>query len=161
MAEKIEPERLPDPFEEGRLDGIYIDSSALAKLYLPEPESERLDDFLRGRRDLMISELVITEVISAVARRQREKLLNAKQAHEIRRAITSGHVSDSFRRLDLTPVVHRAAERLLLSSEFIPLRTLDALHLALALSAPAAHLITFDARMAEAAISQGLHIIGF
>jgi hypothetical protein len=37
---------------------LYIDSTALAKLYLPEPDSDRLDNFLRSRWDLTISELV-------------------------------------------------------------------------------------------------------
>jgi hypothetical protein len=41
--------------------GVYLDSSALAKLYVPDPESNTLEAFLKGRRDLMVSELAITE----------------------------------------------------------------------------------------------------
>jgi hypothetical protein len=37
---------------DGESSGVYLDASALAKLYLPEPESDRLNEFLRGRRDL-------------------------------------------------------------------------------------------------------------
>ena len=158
MAGKNKSENvLSDPPEQPV--GVYVDSSALAKLYVPEPESELLDEFLRGRRDLMISELVITEVVSAVARRRREKLLDAKQAVEIRDAVASDATSGSFRRLDMTPAIHREAERMLLSSDSLPLRTLDALHLALALSGAATRMITFDSRLADAAISQGLQIV--
>jgi predicted nucleic acid-binding protein len=48
---------------------------------------------------------------------------------------------------------------MLLSSESIALRTLDALHIALALSGPANRVITFDQRMAEAAALYGLDIV--
>ena len=139
--------------------GIYLDSSALAKLYLPEPESENLDRFLRGRRDLMISELSVTEVISAVARRRREGSLEVKEANRIRDAVLSDAGSGSFRRLDLSPLVHRNAERMLLSTESVPFRTLDALHIALAVAGKASGVLTFDSRMAEAAALQGLEIV--
>lgn len=139
--------------------GIYLDSSALARLYVPEPESDRLDSFLQGRRGLIISDLVITEVLSAVARRKRERELRADQANEIRDAVLADADSGSFERLDLTPSVHREVERLLLASDSLPLRTLDALHIALALSISATHVLTFDRRMREAAVQAGLNVV--
>ncbi len=139
--------------------GIYLDSSGLAKLYVPEPESELVDRFLRGRRDLLVSELSLTEVISAVARRRRERALDPKQANQIRDALLSDAVSGSFRRLDLTPAIHREAERILLSAEWVPLRTLDALHIALALSAEAGGILTFDGHMADGAVLYGLRVV--
>ncbi len=138
---------------------IYVDSSALAKLYLPEPESERVDAFLRGRTDLMLSELAITEVISAVARRTREGVLTREQALEVRAALLADAASGSFERLQMDPPVHRDAERLLMSADSPMLRTLDALHVALATSGPATHVLTFDRRMREAALQAGLQVI--
>src|SRR5438046_9604912 len=113
-----------------QLLGLYIDSSALAKLYVAEPQSDLLDAFLRGRRDLVISELSVTEVISAVARRRRKGAFTAKQANRIREAILSDVQSGSFRRLDLSPAIHREAEGVLPSMDSTPLRTLDAVHIA-------------------------------
>jgi uncharacterized protein len=139
--------------------GIYLDSSALAKIYVPEAESEKLDSFLRGRRDLMISELAITEVLSAVARRKREGVLNVDQASEIRNAVLEDAESGSFDRLELNPAVHREAERLLFGIDSVPLRTLDALHVALALSGSATHVLTFDLRMRATALQAGLNSI--
>jgi predicted nucleic acid-binding protein len=163
MTGKSESERLPSApgKPENPYAGVYIDSSALAKLYVPEPESERVDAYLRGRRDLMISELSITEVISAVARRKREGVLDAKRANQIRDAVLSDAGSGSFRRLDMSPGIHRDAERLLFSTESIPLRTLDALHIALALAGAASVFITFDGRLADAAVLHGLHVVEF
>jgi predicted nucleic acid-binding protein len=71
MAESSEAEAFAGVPAPPNGAGIYLDSSAFAKLYVPEADSERLDAFLRGRRGLMISELAITEVLSAVARRKR------------------------------------------------------------------------------------------
>jgi predicted nucleic acid-binding protein len=157
MAAKSVPEGSPS--EPAPKTGVYIDSSALAKLYVPEVESERLDRFLRGRRDLMISELSITEVISAASRRKREGALDAAQVRRIRDAVLADAQSGAFRRLDITPVVHREAERMLLSIESVALRTLDALHVAIALSGQAQSIVTFDLRMADAAALHGLDIV--
>jgi predicted nucleic acid-binding protein len=156
MAEKSVPDR--NPAQPGT-SGIYIDSSALAKLYVPEAESGRLDKFLRGRRDLIISDLAITEVISATGRRKRESHLTARQASDIRAALLADAQAGSFRRVDISPAIHREAERMLLAAESIVLRTLDALHIALALSVPAGRVITFDVRMADAAALYGLDIV--
>lgn len=158
MAGKSGPET-PRRIHPAIGEGIYLDSSALAKIYLPEPESEVLEQFLVGRSDLLISELAVTEVISAVARRRREGALNSEQANIIRDALLSDAKSGSFRRVDITPKIHRAAERLLLSSQSIPFRTLDALHIALAVSGEAKYLITFDRRMSEAAAINGLRTV--
>ena len=61
-------------------------------------------------------------------------------------------------RAELTPPVHRRAEQLMLSLA-TPLRTLDALHLATALDAEAATVVTFDPRLRDAAASQGLFVV--
>lgn len=155
MTETSESEETEAPAE----IALYIDSSALAKLYVPEAESEKLDAFLRGKRGLMISELSITEVLSAVARRKRERELKPELASKIRDAVLADADSGSFARLHLEPTVHRAAERLLLTMDSVPLRTLDALHVALAFSGAATHVLTFDRRMREAAVQSGLNVV--
>jgi predicted nucleic acid-binding protein len=91
----------------------------------------------------VISELTLTEVISAVGRR-REGVISATQAARIRDALFADADSGSFRRIDLAPPVHRLAERILFSTESILLRTLDALHIALAPSGEAKRLVTFE-----------------
>jgi predicted nucleic acid-binding protein len=139
-------------------DGIYLDASALAKLYIPEPESESLEACLRGRRDLLISELTITEVISALARRRREGELSATQLFLVRDAVLAAGAG-SFRRLDMSPAVHREAEQLLLGIASVALRALDALHIALALSGSAKRIATFDARLRAAALHVGLKTV--
>ena len=145
------------PVSPGIETAVYIDASALAKLYVPEAESERLDTFRHGRLGLMISELAITEVLSAVARRKREGELRPELANQIRGALLADADSGSFARLHLDPAVHREAERPLLATDSLPLR--DALHIALAFSGRATHVLTFDRRMREAAVQAGVSVI--
>ena len=158
MVAKREPENHP-PEPATSKTGVYIDSSALAKLYTPEPESDTLDRYMQGRRDLKISELCITEVVSAISRRKREGILTAKQAAEIRKALYGDAQSGSFQRLEISPAIHRHAEQMLMSTESVALRTLDALHIALALALEAQFLVTFDSRMAAAAALFGLEVV--
>ena len=145
-------ERAPD-----ELDGpVYLDSSGLAKLYLPEPDSAALERVLRGRADLLVSDLVVTEIVSAVSRRRRAGGIPPAAAGPIHRALLAHLQAGLYRAVDLSPGVHREAERLLLALEAIPLRAADALHVALALAAGAATVVTFDARLAAASRAVGL-----
>jgi uncharacterized protein len=138
---------------------LYVDSSALAKLYVPEIHSDEVDAYLRGKVGLLISELAVTEVLSAIGRRKREGDLSSAMANRIRDALLADAESGAFARLHLEPAVHRVAERLLLATTSVPLRTLDALHLALAFSGGATHLLTFDTSLREAALQAGLNAI--
>jgi len=137
---------------------LYCDASALVKLYVPEAESEELNRAVERRRDLLVSDLSVTEIISSLGRRRREGALDASIASRLHRAIL-GHVDAGlYRRVELVPAVHREAERLLLSIDAVPLRASDALHLALAISGDAASLLTYDRHLASAASSIGLGV---
>ena len=134
---------------------LYLDSSALTKLLVPEPESNDLNAALADADDVIISDLALTEVASALGRRVREGTVTLAQARRL--SAQALRLLDTCRHVELTPPIHRYAERLLLTA-FSPLRTLDALHLATAVDAKAATMVTFDARLAVAARSQGLFV---
>jgi predicted nucleic acid-binding protein len=134
---------------------IYLDASALVKLLVPEEESEALNRALAGLTDVIVSDLALTEVASALGRRMREHRITREEAQRLYREASKLHASS--RQFETTPPVHRRAERLMLSLP-IPLRALDALHLAGALNAEAATVVTFDPRLRAAATSQGLFV---
>ncbi len=129
---------------------LYVDTSALLKLYFREPESNLSNAILRGRSDVMISHLAVTEMVSALARRCREGTLPFDVAAKARRAVLDHIETGIFRCVDLLPESHREAEDLLLETKAVALRAADALHLALARGARANGIVTFDRRMAEA-----------
>ncbi len=134
---------------------VYIDASALVKLFVPEPESDALNEALAGFTDVIISDLALTEMASALARRVRERLLTRDEAKRLHREALK--LVAASRHVELTPPIHRHAERLLLAVA-TPLRWLDALHLAAALGSEASTVVTFDPRLRDAAASQGLHV---
>lgn len=115
----------------------YVDSSALVKLVIEEPESATLRRTLRRRSRLVASALVCTEVVRAV--------LPHGEA-----AVARAHVVLSILdRVRVTDQVLRQAGTLLPPE----LRSLDAIHLAtvLHLRHDVSSLITYDERMAAAA----------
>ena len=134
---------------------VYVDASALVKLFVPEAESDTLNQALAGLTDVIVSDLALTEMASALGRRTRERLLTRGEAQRLHREATRLHASSH--QAELTPPIRRRAERLMLSLT-VPLRTLDALHLATALDAEAATMVTFDPRLREAAASQGIFV---
>lgn len=134
---------------------VYLDASALVKLFVPEEESDALNQALAGLNDVIVSDLALTEVASALGRRTREQRLTREEARRLYREASKLHASSHH--AELTPPVHRRAERLMLTLT-IPLRALDALHLATALDAEAATVVTFDPRLRDAATSQGLFV---
>lgn len=134
---------------------LYADTSALFKLYFPEPRGDAVNQTLLGRRDVVISELTVTEMVSALARRRREGVLHADVARKVYRTVLRHIEEGIYRCLELSAQTHREAERLLLVTEAVPLRAADALHLALAGSVRAKSLLTFDQRMAGAARAAG------
>jgi predicted nucleic acid-binding protein len=133
---------------------VYLDTSAFVKLFVDEPESDALNAELSAVGEVVLADLAMTELASALARRARENLLTGAEAKRL-----YGHaerVVSSCRLVESTPPVQRRAARLLLTSRKVPLRTLDALHLALAIEADVATVVTFDPRLREAAATQGL-----
>src|SRR6266508_4136114 len=66
---------------------LYCDTSALLKLYLPEPGSEEFNEVIEGRDDVLVSDLAVTEIISAVARRLRQRVLTREAARRLQHAI--------------------------------------------------------------------------
>jgi hypothetical protein len=124
---------------------VYLDTSAFLKLIVSEPESEALRTRIAGWPDRASSTLLRTETVRALHRSGNGHLIG-----EARRLLGGIHLV----RLD-EPLLDRAAD---LEPE--ELRTLDAIHLGAALAiGPDLHLLmTYDARLRDAALAQGLDV---
>jgi predicted nucleic acid-binding protein len=125
--------------------GVYLDSSAIVKLAVREPESLALRRYLRRRRPLVASALARTEVLRALLPAGDEAVTRGRQV---------------LQRLDLVRVNDRIldAAGVLAPPE---LRSLDAIHLATAqqLGDELNAMITYDDRMAAAARRLGYRIV--
>ncbi|HXH84970.1 MAG TPA: type II toxin-antitoxin system VapC family toxin [Candidatus Tectomicrobia bacterium] len=142
------------------LGPVYCDTSALLKLYVSEPESADVTKAIGGREDLVLSDLALTEIASALSRRVRLGELTPEAARRTHRTVLDTLESAPYQRVEMTGDVHRRAEQLLLTMTTTTgsLRAADALHLALALSAGAASMAVFDVRLAAAARAVGLAV---
>ena len=123
---------------------LYLDSSAIVKLVAPEPESAALVERLRSDPETVSSALAGVEVLRAVRRA-------GSAAEKVSRAQA---VLDRIALVPIDTGVLRRASRM----ESTDLRTLEAIHLATALmlGPEIAGLVTYDARLAQAATSAGL-----
>jgi hypothetical protein len=113
---------------------------------------------VEGREDVLVSDLAVTEVASALARRVRQGAITPQVARRVQHVIVGRLDGVVYQRVELTRDVHRRAEHFLLSLTEVPLRAVDALHLALATSARAASMASFDGRLGAAARAVGLTV---
>ena len=133
---------------------LYIDTSVLVAYYSPEPLSEQIERTLRSTSDLGISDLTEVELCSAVARKVRERELERRDAMKILAQFHAHLDARQYVRFSLSNEHSRVAKHWVSQMEW-PLRTLDALHLAVA-SVAQATIITTDVQLARCAESMGL-----
>jgi uncharacterized protein len=130
---------------------LAVDSSSLAKRYVLEIGSGKLDRFLQNATELALCILLVPEIVSGLNRRMREGALDIKGYRAVRKQLLSD-VRDATI-LQITPsVIARSVELL----ENNVLRAMDALHVACALEWQADLFVTSDRRQMTAAINAGL-----
>jgi uncharacterized protein len=123
---------------------IYLDSSALIKLAVQEPQSAALRRYLLRQRRMVSSALARTEVARALLPKGPLAVQRGQKA---------------LGKIDLVRINDRI---LTAAGELLPvtLRSLDAIHLATAqsLGDDLARLVTYDQRLAAAAKDVGLSV---
>ena len=127
----------------------YIDTSILGAYYCPEPGSKAAESALLRVKGPVISVLSEVEFYSLVSKKQRLKELSERQAREIL-DLFGNHVAEGFYRRVALATEHYLKARQLVRMSAVTLHTLDALHLAVAVT-EALPLLTSDAVLAEAA----------
>lgn len=132
---------------------VFLDSSALAKRYVDEAGSGRLEEILTAASGLGVAVIAPTEVVSALCRRRREKHLTPSQYEEAKAALFRDVADASV--VGLTErVVARAVDLL----ERWPLRSSDSLHVACAAEWSCDLFVTADERQSRAAREYGLRV---
>ena len=130
---------------------LAVDSSSLAKRYVQEFGSEKLDHLLKNASELALCIILVPEVISGLNRRIREGVLDVKNYRLVRKQLLLD-VRDAVI-LQITPSVISHSVKLL---ENNVLRAMDALHVACALEWKADLFVTSDKRQLLAAQNAGL-----
>lgn len=135
---------------------MYLDTSVLVKLYVREPDSSAVERTVSGER-ILCSELVYAEFWSALLAKERAGVLAADMRQRVWQLFEIHLLDDQIELVEVDGLVVRdAAEMMARVFPRVPLRTLDALHLATYAAIDAGPLFTKDQRMIEAARLLGL-----
>ena len=131
---------------------LYVDSSALLKRYVHEPDSDLAEDLLRSDPDLITGRHTAVEV-----RRNLARLVADRDLSRLRAAF--GEDLGAFALVELDATTCEGAATI---AEVTRVRTLDALHLAAArrVGLKAIPFCTFHARQAHAARGLGFRVLG-
>lgn len=131
---------------------LYVDTSAMLKLYVDEPDSEIAVQLVSSDPVLVTSWVSVVEV-----RRNLGRLLAGSALASATAAFEAD--LDAFALVAAGEAVCRASARI---GEVLGVRSLDAVHLgtAQALRIPRIPFCTFDLRQAQAARSLGFTVLG-
>jgi predicted nucleic acid-binding protein len=136
---------------------VYVDTSLLAAYYTPEPLSGKAEDFLAGQERPAISSLTELELFSALSRKVREEGLHQADAGKVAARFLSHLEADYFIHLPVE-INHYRLARDWLGLFNNSLRSLDALHLAVASSHGLA-VATADVGLSKSAQALGLEVV--
>jgi uncharacterized protein len=147
------------------LSHFFLDSSALVKRYVSENGTSRVRDILRksAQNRIFVAQITPVEMTSALARRVREKSLDAKTMQALQRGIAH-HMTHNYIEVRLTDGITEEAIKLLAAH---PLRAYDAVQLASALNVqehlmiakqPSLLFMCADQRLLEIAVEVGLRV---
>jgi uncharacterized protein len=105
----------------------FFDSSAFAKRYIEEPGSAVADEICLAAERLGLSVICLPEIISALNRRRRENAITREQYR-----LTKQRLADDIRDADIIQLTPEVVAHAILVLETLPLRAMDALHIACA-----------------------------
>jgi uncharacterized protein len=137
----------------------FWDSSAIVPLVTREAASSLCRSWLRRQPGMLVWCLTATEVVSALARKHRERALDLRTFRVAKRRLQ--HLESAWHEVIRWEEVRARARRLL---ETHALHAADSLHLAAALVAveertPGFDFVTFDQRLANAAAREGFTVL--
>ncbi len=132
----------------------FFDSSGLAKRYIRERGTEKVEEILSGASEVAVSLIAPPEIVSALCRLRRQNAISAAQYGQAKKGLFTD-IGDMTICNVTVPVIGRAIELL----ERHPLRTMDALHLACAIDWQADLFVSSDRRQISAAQKSGLRVL--
>lgn len=131
---------------------MYMDTSAAAKLYFREAESDAVQRLASEQGPLTSAELLVTEIMSVSARKYAKRLIGRRDQKRLKQVFWEHVEAGHWRLLPICVDDFRTAADLILECQGkVELRTLDAIHLAICRTYRVYPLCTFDQVMRCAA----------
>ena len=135
----------------------YLDTSVLAPYYCPEPLSDKVEKIVISADRPCISSLSEVELASAISRKIKEKNLSPEDGNKIFNQFQT-HLKESLFRLISVEDRHYQTAKNWILQFAVPLKTLDALHLAVAAGGELT-LLTADRQLDISAKYFGINVV--
>ena len=140
----------------------YWDTSSLGKLYLPEPDSAAFAQKAAVDPAIVTTRLAVYEMRRVAFRKETEGLIQSGTAETVLSQVTQDITSGQLRIVELDARVETEFNAIMATcyrhTPPLPIRTLDALHLASARADNQTQLVATDKRMRDAAKLLGLSV---
>ena len=133
---------------------VFLDTSALAKRYIAEASSDKVQDLCEKAEGLAVSVICLPEILSTLTRMTRETKLNRAQYNTLKTSVVTD-LGDA----DICEVTTDVMNRVIGLSESNPLRAMDAIHLASALAYQPDVFVSADRRQIAAAKKVRLKVV--
>ncbi len=130
---------------------IAFDTSALAKRYVAERGTSRVLDLCAQATEIVVSVLCVPETLSGLNRLRREGKLSGDEYLIVKEEL-AGDVAHAT----VVPMTSSVLSRTIDILEEVPLRTLDAVHIATALEMNCDLFVSADVQQCKAAAGLGL-----
>jgi len=131
---------------------LFLDSSAIVKLYVPEPGSAQVKARCEEADEIIVSVLVLPETLATLSRLRRAGKLRRSEYAAFKRNLVAALELATV--VELSPAVMANA---IACVEKLPVRTLDALHVGAAMERSPDLFLTGDQRQFEAARGMALN----
>ena len=129
---------------------LYVDTSALLKRYIDEPDSSLAESYLTADEDWITARHTVVEV-----RRNLARLLSGDEL-----ATARAQFQRDWDRMDIVELDETTCAAAATVAEMTGARSLDSLHIAAAQRVGSIRLLTFDIRQGQAARDLGLDVLG-
>ncbi len=130
---------------------IFLDSSSFAKRFVDEEGSEEVESICFDASEIGLAVLCVPELVSAMNRRRRDGSLTQTQY-----ALAKRRLMEDVRDADIVQLTTAVILSAISILEGVPVRTLDALHVACAVEWGAELFVSSDRRQLAAATQAGL-----
>ena len=138
-----------------------VDTCALAKLYVAEPDSDAFETWFADVMPVKISRLTTVEFESVLGKYTRTGRLSAATAGGVLAAFDEDISAGCLQIVEFSVAEFELARALIRKHASRGLRSLDALQLAAALAARTELFVTADRKLAGAAAAEGLQVLAF
>ncbi|MBV8845058.1 MAG: type II toxin-antitoxin system VapC family toxin [Bryobacterales bacterium] len=141
----------------------YWDTSAVVKLFAPEPDSEQFAEFHKASRPLYISTITDIEVLCTLRRKEKLQNIPVGSAGRLYQRFLSdcalGHIVRVPYGDDVVRHAREVVRRALHGSKTVMVRSLDVIQIASALAINAKRIVAIDSRLREVASLNSLALL--